>query len=240
MTPPDGEQAFYFPNSFGKSGAVGTETKDAGLQVGQQVEFRSVATAPMTPKTPISTVFPEIRMEDRIEGKIVEEEEEDKKESVATEGVEDKTEELIQKEKVIKEKKAEAAAAKKEKNMCEERCEEKCEEPVQEVSWDEKGMTWEVYGAVVEVAVLGSAIQKHLEKQVKKHRNQPSMPPPPPLNPAAIPLASGSAQGCSGKGRAGKRAERDGKVSRRRRNPFRLLMQNMQQPHCCSRAHTTE
>uniref|UniRef100_A0A668APT5 G protein-regulated inducer of neurite outgrowth C-terminal domain-containing protein n=1 Tax=Myripristis murdjan TaxID=586833 RepID=A0A668APT5_9TELE len=184
MTPPDGEQAFYFPNSFGKSGAVGTETKDAGLQVGQQVEFRSVATAPMTPKTPISTVFPEIRMEDRIVGKIVEEEEDDKKESV---------------------------------------------EPVQEVSWDEKGMTWEVYGAVVEVAVLGSAIQKHLEKQVKKHRNQPSMPPPPPLNPAALPL-----------GRAGKRAERDGKVSRRRRNPFRLLMQNMQQPHCCSRAHTTE
>ncbi|KAK2890934.1 hypothetical protein Q8A67_013577 [Cirrhinus molitorella] len=47
---------------------------------------------------------------------------------------------------------------------------EEVPEPVQEVSWDEKGMTWEVYGAVVEVAVLGSAIQKHLEKQVKKQK----------------------------------------------------------------------
>ncbi|XP_048086861.1 flocculation protein FLO11 [Alosa alosa] len=47
-------------------------------------------------------------------------------------------------------------------------------EPLQDVSWDEKGMTWDVYGAVVEVAVLGTAIQKHLEKQVRKHRKQTS------------------------------------------------------------------
>ncbi|XP_040904817.1 G protein-regulated inducer of neurite outgrowth 1 [Toxotes jaculatrix] len=192
MTPPEGDHAFNFPSSFGKCATVGTETKDAELQVGQQVEFRSVATAPMTPRTPTTTTFPEIRKEASIEEKI--------------------------------------------------KGEEKCEEPVQEVSWDEKGMTWEVYGAVVEVAVLGSAIQKHLEKQVKKQKRQPSMPPPPPLNPSATPLASESTHGGSGsgKGRAGKRGERDGKVSRRRRNPFRLLMENMQQPHCCSRAHTTE
>uniref|UniRef100_A0A8C7ZNR4 G protein-regulated inducer of neurite outgrowth C-terminal domain-containing protein n=1 Tax=Oryzias sinensis TaxID=183150 RepID=A0A8C7ZNR4_9TELE len=155
MTPPEGDQAFCFPSSFGKFAAVCTETKDAELQVGQEVEFRSVATAPMTPRTPIATTFPDIKR-----------------------GV------------------------------------SKCEEPVQEVSWDEKGMTWEVYGAVVEVAVLGSAIQKHLEKQVKKQKRQTSLPPPPPRE--------------------------DRKANRRRRNPFRQLMENMQQPHCCSRAHTTE
>ncbi|CAL8270231.1 unnamed protein product [Boreogadus saida] len=151
-------------------------------------------------------------------------------------------------------------------NNCKEGVEEEeSEEPVQEVSWDDKGMTWEVYGAVVEVAVLGSAIQKHLEKQVKKQK-QPSLPPPPPLDPSAVPLpcpspgttttttttsttsttaASANAtadptQASSGKGRAGKRGERGVKEGRRRRNPFRLLLRNMQQPRCCSRAHSAE
>lgn len=221
MTPPEGDHAFHFPSSLGKCTGVGTETQDAELQVGQQVEFRSVATAPMTPRTPTVTSFPEVRKEASVE-KIVEEEEEkqeEKEEEKKVEAAEEDTNEAIN-------------------------CKEKCEEPVQEVSWDEKGMTWEVYGAVVEVAVLGSAIQKHLEKQVKKQK--PSMPPPPPLNPSAMPLSPESIQGGSGsgsgsgsgKGRAGKRG--DGEVSRRRRNPFRLLMENMQQPHCCSRAHTAE
>ncbi|XP_042348729.1 G protein-regulated inducer of neurite outgrowth 1 [Plectropomus leopardus] len=231
MTPPEGDQAFYFPSSLGRCEGVGTETKDAELQVGQQVEFRSVATAPMTPRTPTVTTFPDIKKDASIEEKIVEEEEEeeeDKKEQV----VEDKEE-----EKATKEKKEEAAEEDTKEAM---NCKEKCEEPVQEVSWDEKGMTWEVYGAVVEVAVLGSAIQKHLEKQVKKQK--PSMPPPPPLNPSAMPLSSDTIQGGSGSGsgksRTGKRG--DGEVSRRRRNPFRQLMENMQQPHCCSKAHTAE
>ncbi|XP_035768864.1 G protein-regulated inducer of neurite outgrowth 1 [Neolamprologus brichardi] len=235
MTPPEGDQAFYFPTSFGKCGAVGTGTKDAELQVGQQVEFRSVATAPMTPRTPTIMTFPQVMKEPSIEEKIVEEEEENKEE--ATEEKEEKKEE----EKVTQEKKVEGVEENtKEEINCKEKDEEKCEEPVQEVSWDEKGMTWEVYGAVVEVAVLGSAIQKHLEKQVKKQKRQSSMPPPPPLNPSATPLTSEIAQGGSGKGRAGRRGEHDGKAGRRRRNPFRLLMENMQQPHCCSRAHTTE
>lgn len=238
MTPPEGDHAFYFPSSFGKHGAVGAETKDAELQVGQQVEFRSVATAPMTPRTPITTTFPEIRKEASVEEKIVEEEEDEKLE--AEKGEE---EALKEKEKITEKKKVEASEEDKKVVIhCNEKDEEKCEEPVQEVSWDEKGMTWEVYGAVVEVAVLGSAIQKHLEKQVKKQKRQASMPPPPPLNPSATPLTLESTQGVSwsSKGRAAKRGEQDGKVSRRRRNPFRLLMENMQQPHCCSRAHTTE
>lgn len=226
MTPPEGDQAFYFPSSLNKCAAVGAETKDAELQVGRNVEFRSVATAPMTPRTPIITTFPEISKAASVEEKIVEEDE-DKQKQV--------DEEKVTGEENVAEKKEAAPEedAKEARN-----CKEKCEEPVQEVSWDEKGMTWEVYGAVVEVTVLGSAIQKHLEKQVKKR--QPSMPPPPPLNPSAMPLTSGAIQGGSGKGRAGKSREQDGEVSRRRRNPFRLMMENMQQPHCCSKAHTTE
>lgn len=226
MTPPEGDQAFYFPSSLNRCAAVGAETKDAELQVGRNVEFRSVATAPMTPRTPTITTFPEISKAASVEEKIVEEDE-DKQKQV--------DEEKVTEEENVAEKKE---AAPEEDTKEARNCKEKCEEPVQEVSWDEKGMTWEVYGAVVEVTVLGSAIQKHLEKQVKKR--QPSMPPPPPLNPSAMPLTSGSIQGGSGKGRAGKRREQDREVSRRRRNPFRLMMENMQQPHCCSKAHTTE
>ncbi|KAG8439378.1 hypothetical protein GDO86_005549 [Hymenochirus boettgeri] len=50
-------------------------------------------------------------------------------------------------------------------------------EPVREVNWDEKGMTWEVYGASMEVEVLGMAIQKHLEKQIEEHGRQKVMTP---------------------------------------------------------------
>lgn len=223
MTPPEGDQAFCFPSSFGRCAAVGAETKDAELQVGRQVEFRSVATAPMSPRTPMATTFPDIKEGPSV-GKI---EEEMAAKQEVLEGV--KGEEMGSEVKPVEDESKEGR-----------NCKEKCEEPVQEVSWDEKGMTWEVYGAVVEVAVLGSAIQKHLEKQVMKKR-QPSMPPPPPLNPSAKPISLESIQRQAGKGRAGNRRPRDGgEVSRRRRNPFRQMMENMQQPHCCSKAHTTE
>lgn len=233
MTPPEGDHTFFFPSSFGKCGSVGTDTKDAELQVGTQVEFRSVATAPMTPRTPTSATFAEIKTNTGIEEKIIMEEENKKEETE-----EDKKEAYKEEDQVTTEKKIEED--RKDVINCKEQSEDKSEEPVQEVSWDEKGMTWEVYGAVVEVAVLGSAIQKHLEKQVKKQKRQSSMPPPPPLTPSAIPLTSEVVQGHSGKGRAGKRGGQDGKVGRRRRNPFRLLMENMQQPNCCSRAQSTE
>lgn len=220
MTPPEGDQAFSFPSSLAKSIATATESKDAESQVGRSVvECRSVATAPMTPRTPTITTFPEVgRVPGSSEGKISEEDED-------------------KREKEEDPEKEERAVGRK----VEEDGKEKCEEPVQEVSWDEKGMTWEVYGAVVEVTVLGSAIQKHLEKQVKKR--QPSMPPPPPLNLSAVPLSPGecvAVPGGSGKGQAGKRQERDGEAGRRRRNPFRQMMENIQQPHCCSKAHTSE
>uniref|UniRef100_A0AAV2JR75 G protein-regulated inducer of neurite outgrowth C-terminal domain-containing protein n=1 Tax=Knipowitschia caucasica TaxID=637954 RepID=A0AAV2JR75_KNICA len=44
--------------------------------------------------------------------------------------------------------------------------------PVKEVKWDAEGMTWEVYGAAVDPEELGSAIQKHLEMQIKETANR--------------------------------------------------------------------
>ncbi|KAM8881586.1 uncharacterized protein ACB058_001743 [Synchiropus picturatus] len=38
----------------------------------------------------------------------------------------------------------------------------------QEVAWDEQGMTWEVYGASVDLESLGAAIQSHLESKIRE------------------------------------------------------------------------
>ncbi|XP_070802301.1 G protein-regulated inducer of neurite outgrowth 2 [Pituophis catenifer annectens] len=45
--------------------------------------------------------------------------------------------------------------------------------PVQDVRWDDEGMTWEVYGAAVDPEVLGLAIQKHLEIQIEQFQTEP-------------------------------------------------------------------
>ncbi|XP_072232286.1 uncharacterized protein gprin3a [Leuresthes tenuis] len=44
---------------------------------------------------------------------------------------------------------------------------EETEKP-QEVLWDEQGMTWEVYGASVDLESLGTAIQSHLESKIRE------------------------------------------------------------------------
>ncbi|XP_048345957.1 G protein-regulated inducer of neurite outgrowth 1 [Sphaerodactylus townsendi] len=93
---------------------------------------------------------------------------------------------------------------------------EEASEPVREVSWDEKGMTWEVYGASMEVEVLGMAIQKHLEKQIEEHGRQIVMTPQ-------------STRASSIKG-----APRKGEI-KRQPSVFRALLQNVRRPHCCSR-----
>ncbi|KAG8005933.1 G protein-regulated inducer of neurite outgrowth 3 [Nibea albiflora] len=51
-----------------------------------------------------------------------------------------------------------------------EQNEEEREELVkpQEVAWDKQGMTWEVYGASVDLECLGSAIQSHLESKIRE------------------------------------------------------------------------
>lgn len=201
MTPPEGSATFVFPSSFGKLGsrctteaAQTSDTKDAELQVGVEVEFRSVATAPMTP---IILTAPEVipEPEPRI-------------------GV--KPEDLP--------------------------------EPVQEVSWDEKGMTWEVYGAVVEVAVLGTAIQKHLEKKQKKLSTLPvptdapqtdttetSVPVPSSPPPTSDPSESNPVIEPSTK-----TEEKEENGGRRRRNPFRRWFRNVRRPSCCSRPRQDE
>ncbi|XP_043113667.1 G protein-regulated inducer of neurite outgrowth 1 [Puntigrus tetrazona] len=126
---------------------------------------------------------------------------------------------------------------------------EEVPEPVQEVSWDEKGMTWEVYGAVVEVAVLGSAIQKHLEKQVKKQKTKPlDLPSPtdaPPANPtetsmsmpSSPPPTSDLGESSLEKGQSEEKMEQSG---RRRQNHFRQWLRNIRRPSCCSRPHQDE
>ncbi|XP_052012430.1 G protein-regulated inducer of neurite outgrowth 1 [Apodemus sylvaticus] len=99
-------------------------------------------------------------------------------------------------------------------------------EPVREVSWDEKGMTWEVYGASMEVEVLGMAIQKHLERQIEEHGRQGAPAPPPAVR--------------AGPGRAGsvRTAPAEG-APKRPPGLFRALLQSVRRPRCCSRAGPT-
>lgn len=99
-------------------------------------------------------------------------------------------------------------------------------EPVRDVSWDEKGMTWEVYGAAMEVEVLGMAIQKHLERQIEEHGRQGAPAPPP---------AAHAGPGRSGSVRA---APPDG-AAKRPPGLFRALLQSVRRPRCCSRAGPT-
>ncbi|NXW05417.1 GRIN1 protein, partial [Fregetta grallaria] len=94
---------------------------------------------------------------------------------------------------------------------------EEAPEPIREVSWDEKGMTWEVYGASMEVEVLGMAIQKHLEKQIEEHGRQVVMTPQS--------TRTGSVKGAPRKGEP-----------KRQPSVFRALLQNVRRPRCCSRA----
>ncbi|XP_051834962.1 G protein-regulated inducer of neurite outgrowth 1 [Antechinus flavipes] len=103
------------------------------------------------------------------------------------------------------------------------RATEEAPEPVREVSWDEKGMTWEVYGASMEVEVLGMAIQKHLEKQIEEHGRQGG-----PSGPQLPGTRAGSLRGGPRPGEA-----------KRPPSLFRSLLQSMRRPRCCSRAGPT-
>ncbi|KAK2824862.1 hypothetical protein Q7C36_018789 [Tachysurus vachellii] len=44
--------------------------------------------------------------------------------------------------------------------------------PLPEVAWDEQGMTWEVYGAAVDMESLGFAIQNHLQHKIQEHEQR--------------------------------------------------------------------
>ncbi|XP_023690382.2 uncharacterized protein gprin1 [Paramormyrops kingsleyae] len=200
MTPPEGFAAAFFPYLSGKFENSCKELslvskKDAELQVGEMVNYRSVATAPMSP---IVLSAPE--------------------DCPATQ-----VKEVTQEEQP---------------------------EPVQEVRWDEKGMTWEVYGAAVEVEVLGIAIQKHLEKQIKDHGKLPPLlvstansttpadnDPSPPLSPPPVTVPCSNV---SVKEPSKAEEKQEGKKKRRQRNPLRVGFRNMRRPRCCFRTNTIE
>ncbi|KAM3590149.1 uncharacterized protein V6R79_004631 [Siganus canaliculatus] len=60
--------------------------------------------------------------------------------------------------------------ATEEKRGEEEEEEEEDTAKPQEVAWDKQGMTWEVYGASVDLECLGSAIQSHLETKIQEQQ----------------------------------------------------------------------
>ncbi|XP_048189822.1 G protein-regulated inducer of neurite outgrowth 1-like [Perognathus longimembris pacificus] len=110
-------------------------------------------------------------------------------------------------------------------------------EPVRDVKWDEKGMTWEVYGASMEVEVLGMAIQKHLERQIEEHGRQGG--PAPPVAATATTTATTTAAR-AGPGRAGSvRTAPPEAEAKRPPGLFRALLQSVRRPRCCSRAGPT-
>uniref|UniRef100_A0A8C2PZ21 Si:dkeyp-123h10.2 n=1 Tax=Cyprinus carpio TaxID=7962 RepID=A0A8C2PZ21_CYPCA len=90
---------------------------------------------------------------------------------------------------------------------------------VHDVVWDEQGMTWEVYGASVDLESLGFAIQSHLQCKIKEHEKiftqtslRKTLTSPP------------------------------GKKNKRRQVNinFRSMFQNVRRPNCCSRQSVLE
>uniref|UniRef100_UPI00398EDCD9 G protein-regulated inducer of neurite outgrowth 3 n=1 Tax=Pristiophorus japonicus TaxID=55135 RepID=UPI00398EDCD9 len=101
-----------------------------------------------------------------------------------------------------------------------EAMEEDQPEPVREVQWDEKGMTWEVYGASMDAEVLGLAIQKHLEKQIEEHGKQ-------------------NTEVCQNdKSSSLKGSLRKEENKRRQSNVFQAVLHNIRSPQCCTRGST--
>ncbi|XP_067899068.1 G protein-regulated inducer of neurite outgrowth 3 [Heterodontus francisci] len=98
-----------------------------------------------------------------------------------------------------------------------EATEEDQSEPVRDVQWDEKGMTWEVYGASMDAEVLGLAIQKHLEKQIEEHGKQ-------------------NTDVCQNdKSNSLKGSLRKEENKRRQSNVFQAVLHNIRSPQCCTR-----
>ncbi|XDV46555.1 hypothetical protein PO909_014433 [Leuciscus waleckii] len=87
----------------------------------------------------------------------------------------------------------------------------------QQIIWDEQGMTWEVYGASLDMESLGFAIQNHLQCKIREHERRIST-----LR-NSICLSEQS----PGKGRTGKR----------KRNVFRSLFLGS---NCCSKPQPKE
>ncbi|XP_071315630.1 uncharacterized protein gprin3a [Trachinotus anak] len=84
---------------------------------------------------------------------------------------EDEEEEEEEEEKEgDEEQESKASVAREQKEEEDDEDKEEREETMkpQEVLWDEQGMTWEVYGASVDLESLGTAIQSHLESKIRE------------------------------------------------------------------------
>ncbi|XP_073679565.1 uncharacterized protein gprin3a [Garra rufa] len=89
--------------------------------------------------------------------------------------------------------------------------------PPQEIMWDEQGMTWEVYGASVDLESLGFAIQNHLQSKIREHERRIG----------SLRRSICLSEQSDGKGRAGKK----------KRNVFRSLFSGSR---CCSKPRPKE
>lgn len=87
---------------------------------------------------------------------------------------------------------------------------------VQDVVWDEQGMTWEVYGASVDPESLGFAIQSHLQCKIKEQERKLI---------AQVSIRKSISD-----------SPQRRKNKRRQGNFFRSMFQNVRRPNCCSRA----
>uniref|UniRef100_A0AAV2LG41 G protein-regulated inducer of neurite outgrowth C-terminal domain-containing protein n=1 Tax=Knipowitschia caucasica TaxID=637954 RepID=A0AAV2LG41_KNICA len=90
---------------------------------------------------------------------------------------------------------------------------------VQDVIWDEQGMTWEVYGASVDPESLGFAIQIHLQSKIKEQERKL--------------IAQASIR------KSISDSPQQKKSKRRQGNFFRSMLQNVRRPHCCARPNPT-
>ncbi|XP_005174211.2 uncharacterized protein gprin3a isoform X1 [Danio rerio] len=87
----------------------------------------------------------------------------------------------------------------------------------QQIVWDEQGMTWEVYGASLDMESLGFAIQSHLQCKIREHERR---------------IGTLRKSICLSEQSPGK-----GRTEKRKRNVFRSLFAGS---HCCSKQHPEE
>ncbi|KAI7810752.1 G protein-regulated inducer of neurite outgrowth 3 [Triplophysa rosa] len=91
---------------------------------------------------------------------------------------------------------------------------------VNDVVWDEQGMTWEVYGASVDPESLGFAIQSHLQCKIKEHEK--------------LIIAKTSLRKSLSSSPGKKKKRRHVNIN------FRTMFQNIRRPNCCTRPSAQE
>ncbi|XP_067297049.1 G protein-regulated inducer of neurite outgrowth 3 [Pseudorasbora parva] len=113
-----------------------------------------------------------------------------------------------------------ASKMKPEKDNQEDEKAKQSKKSVNDVVWDEQGMTWEVYGASVDPESLGFAIQSHLQCKIKEHEKKI-------ISQTVIRKSLSSPPGKKNK--------------RRQVNiNFRSMFQNVRRPNCCARPSVLE